>query len=203
MVIAVAACFLDLGRDFGSYEQSAKMCFAMQASFVVKVLVAAVKYFQEHFLGVGALLAYPIVSHFGFVGHCVLRMCCHHTPPRTHATVPNQPAQEVRTGACLYVHPVTQHRIVLFCDDFLCRGNREVSERFYVALAERFECKDPDWLSVDSTLTFTGMDISEVAEAGGTVSSAVCLVCLVPFSTAWLACLVLCSVVCLVWFGIV
>ena len=36
-------------------------------------------------------------------------------------------------------------------------------------LAERFECKDHDWLSVDSTLTFTGMDISEVAEAGGTV----------------------------------
>ena len=110
LVIAVAACFLDLGRDFGSYEQSAKMCFAMQASFVVKVLVAAVKYFQEHFLGVGALLAYPIVSHFGFVGHCVLRMYCHHAPPQTHGTVPNQPAQEVRTGAWRKTQVGHQHQ---------------------------------------------------------------------------------------------
>ena len=70
---------------------------------------------------------------------------------------------------CLFVHPVTQHRIVLFCDDFLCRGNREVSERFYATLAERFESKEPDWLGVDSPLTFSGMDISEVAEAVGTV----------------------------------
>ena len=77
--------------------------------------------------------------------------------------------EQGKNEPCLFVHPVTQHRIVLFCDDFLCRGSREVSERFYAALAERFECKDPDWLSVDSTLTFTGMDISEVAEAGGTV----------------------------------
>ena len=65
---------------------------------------------------------------------------------------------------CLFVHPVTQHRIVLFCDDFLCRGSREVSERFYAALAERFECKDPTWLSVEGPMTFTGMDISMYTE---------------------------------------
>ena len=65
---------------------------------------------------------------------------------------------------CLFVHPVTQHRLVLFCDDFLCRGSGEVSERFYAALAERFECKDPTWLIVESPMTFTGMDISLYTE---------------------------------------
>ena len=65
---------------------------------------------------------------------------------------------------CLFVHPITQHRVVLFCDDFLCRGSKEVSEGFYAALAERFECKDPTWLSVGSPMTFTGMDISLYTE---------------------------------------
>ena len=77
--------------------------------------------------------------------------------------------EQGKNEPCLFVHPVTQHRIMLSCDDFLCRGSKEVPERFYAALAERFECKDPDWLSVDSTLTFTGMDTSEVAEAAGTM----------------------------------
>ena len=61
-------------------------------------------------------------------------------------------------------HPITQQRIVLFCDDFLYGGSREVAERFYTALAERFECKDPTWLSVGSPITFTGMDISLYTE---------------------------------------
>ena len=67
---------------------------------------------------------------------------------------------------CLFIHPITQHRIVLFCDDFLCRVtcSREVSERFYTALAERFECKDPTWLSVGSPMSSTGMDISWYTE---------------------------------------
>ena len=32
---------------------------------------------------------------------------------------------------CLFVHPITQHSVVLFCDDVLCRGSKEVSEGFY------------------------------------------------------------------------
>ena len=39
-----------------------------------------------------------------------------------------------------------------------------MSEGFYAALAERFECKDPTWLSVGSPMTFTGMDISLYTE---------------------------------------
>ena len=63
---------------------------------------------------------------------------------------------------CLFVHPVTPHRVVLFCDDFLCRGSKEVSEGFYTALSERFECKGPTWLSVGSPMSFTGMDIDQL-----------------------------------------
>ena len=95
-------------------------------------------------------------------------------PRAWYATVTQWLVQEMgyeqgKNEPCLFVHPETQHRIVLFSDDFLCRGSREVSEKFYAALAERFECKDPSWLSVGSPLTFTGMDISEVAGAEGTV----------------------------------
>ena len=67
---------------------------------------------------------------------------------------------------CVFVHPTTGHRVVLFCDDFLCRGSRQVSEDFYAALARRFECKDPNWLTMGETLTFTGLDISLVERGG-------------------------------------
>ena len=62
---------------------------------------------------------------------------------------------------CLFIHPVTQHRIVFFCDDFLCRGSEE---KFYTTLAERFQCKDPTWLTVESPMTFNGMDVSLYTE---------------------------------------
>ena len=71
-----------------------------------------------------------------------------------------------RNEPCLFVHPVTEHRVLLFCDDFLCRGSKEVSEQFYAALAKRFECKDPSWLSEGSPMTFTGMDIKQFTEGG-------------------------------------
>ena len=90
-------------------------------------------------------------------------------PRAWYSTVTQWLVQEMgykqgRNEPCLFIHPVTQHMIVLFCDDLLCRGSREVSEKFYTALAERFECKDPTWLSVESPMTFTGMDISLYTE---------------------------------------
>ena len=67
---------------------------------------------------------------------------------------------------CAFRHPVTGHRIVLFCDDFLCRGSREVSEQFYTALSKRFDCKDPTFLEPNGSLTFTGLDIEMKAVEG-------------------------------------
>ena len=32
-----------------------------------------------------------------------------------------------KNESCLFVHPIPHHRVVLFCDDFLCRGSNEAS----------------------------------------------------------------------------
>ena len=67
---------------------------------------------------------------------------------------------------CAFAHPVTGHRLVIFCDDILCRGSRVESDRFYTAMADRFDCKDPTYLEVGGRLTFTGLDVCLV-EADG------------------------------------
>ena len=67
---------------------------------------------------------------------------------------------------CVFVHPNTGHRIALYCDDFLCRGSRTDSERFYAALSRRFNCKDPTYLDTDTDITFTGIDISMSLDEG-------------------------------------
>ena len=54
-------------------------------------------------------------------------------------------------------NPVTKHRIVLFCDDFLCRGSKKATDDFYAALAAEFECKDPSYLTESTPIVFTGM----------------------------------------------
>ena len=41
---------------------------------------------------------------------------------------------------CLFVHPVTGHTVVLFVDDFLCRGSRIDSEKFYESLTHCLLC---------------------------------------------------------------
>jgi hypothetical protein len=57
-------------------------------------------------------------------------------PRAWYSTVTQWIVQEMgykqgKNEPCLFVHPVTPHRVVLFCDDFLCRGSKEVSEGFY------------------------------------------------------------------------
>jgi hypothetical protein len=71
---------------------------------------------------------------------------------------------------CLFVHPVTNHRVVLFVDDFLCRGSRESSELFYSALKSRFDCKDETYLEVDQPIVFTGMRVSRELSEGRPVT---------------------------------
>ena len=61
-----------------------------------------------------------------------------------------------RNEPCVFTHPVTGMRIVLFCDDFLCRGRKEVTEKFYEDLSDRFECKDPTYLQPDNPIVFRG-----------------------------------------------
>ena len=65
---------------------------------------------------------------------------------------------------CVFRHPETGRRLVMFCDDFLCRGSRKVSEQFYAALISKFACKDPTYLELGGALTFTGTEISMQSE---------------------------------------
>ena len=67
---------------------------------------------------------------------------------------------------CLFVHPETGHRVVLFVDDFLCRGSVESSKGFYEALKGRFDCKDESYLAEGQPLVFTGMTVSQVRSQG-------------------------------------
>ena len=46
---------------------------------------------------------------------------------------------------CLFVHPVTGHKVLMHVDDLLCGGSIADSEYFYSRLAERFDCKSEDF----------------------------------------------------------
>ena len=45
-------------------------------------------------------------------------------------------------------------------DDCICRGGQADTDSFYKAMAERFEVKDPSFLTPASPLTFVGMDMT-------------------------------------------
>ena len=43
-------------------------------------------------------------------------------------------SKQGKNEPCLFIHPITQHRVVLFRDDFLRRGSKDVSERFLYSI---------------------------------------------------------------------
>ena len=61
---------------------------------------------------------------------------------------------------CVYWLKGTGHRLVVWVDDILTRGSVEATDGFFAALADRFDCKDPEYLTDGSTLTYTGWDVS-------------------------------------------
>jgi hypothetical protein len=59
---------------------------------------------------------------------------------------------------CLFSHS-NGHVIVIHVDDLLTRGSQKISEDFFSKMRLKFQCKDPEYLTPGSYLTFTGMDI--------------------------------------------
>jgi len=51
------------------------------------------------------------------------------------------------------------HTVVVWVDDLLCRGSVGESEAFYKALAEKFDIKDPTYLTPECDLAFVGFSI--------------------------------------------
>jgi len=65
------------------------------------------------------------------------------------------------------VNPTTGLKLLLYVDDILCRGSVDETEKFYKALSERFDTKDPEYMELsldrvtpENKLGFIGFDIS-------------------------------------------
>ena len=76
-----------------------------------------------------------------------------------------------QNDTCVYYHPDTKHTVVVWVDDLICRGSQQVSDEFYSKLAQKFDCKEPQYVTEDNSITFTGWDISMRAVAGDQVFS--------------------------------
>ena len=51
-------------------------------------------------------------------------------------------------------------KVLTYVDDLICRGSQEETDRFYILLGKRFDCKDYTILSPDNKLAFLGFDIT-------------------------------------------
>ena len=60
---------------------------------------------------------------------------------------------------CAFMHPTTGLKIAVVVDDILCRGSPEATAEFYRMLGDRFDCKDPTYLSDSSPIKYVGFDI--------------------------------------------
>ena len=83
--------------------------------------------------------------------------------------VNSQKFDQGKDEPCVFRHPDTGFTVVLFCDDFLCRGSVEETRKFYDRLMTDFQCKDPTYLDTDQPITFTGIRIGQVETGGQTV----------------------------------
>lgn len=63
---------------------------------------------------------------------------------------------------CLFTHPVTGVKIVIYCDDFLVRGSAVESAKFHSSLENKFDCRpgSRQVLTPDSPIEFTGLRIT-------------------------------------------
>ena len=52
-------------------------------------------------------------------------------------------------------------RVAVWVDAIIVRGNKEMTEQFYERLGQRFDNKDPSYLTPHSPPCFVGLDIEE------------------------------------------
>ena len=61
---------------------------------------------------------------------------------------------------CVFYHAGRDLLVLLYVDDILCDGAEEDCQWFIEKLAERFKCKDAEWLSMENQLDHLGMIIA-------------------------------------------
>ena len=60
---------------------------------------------------------------------------------------------------CLYIHPVTKHRVGVHVDDLISRGRRSVQEKIYRQLRLKFAIKEPKYVTEQTPVTFLSVQI--------------------------------------------
>ena len=73
-----------------------------------------------------------------------------------------------KNDPCVFRNEVTGHRLVCWVDDILTRGSKESTDAFFEALARRFDCKDPEYLTEGDKIVYTGWEISMFKKGGDT-----------------------------------
>ena len=61
---------------------------------------------------------------------------------------------------CVFTH-ANGLRVAVWVDDIIVRGSKQMTEQFYDRLGQRFDIKDPSYLTPHSPLCFVGLDIEE------------------------------------------
>ena len=67
---------------------------------------------------------------------------------------------QAENDPCAFRHLDTGHKAIIRVDDILTRGSREHTTDFFSKLADRFDCKEPEYLLDGDKFTFTGWDLS-------------------------------------------
>ena len=71
-----------------------------------------------------------------------------------------------KNDPCIFTNKHTGVKLVTVVDDVLLRGNMEQSKLFYKQFEERFQLKDPTYLTVDNPIRYVGFDISMRRKSG-------------------------------------
>ena len=62
---------------------------------------------------------------------------------------------------CLFRHPVSGLRVVIYVDDVITRGDHAATVAFQELLGARFDCTPEEYLAVDNELDFLGFTLSK------------------------------------------
>ena len=67
---------------------------------------------------------------------------------------------------CIFINKHTGLKLVTVVDDILLRGDMKQSEMFYKEFENRFQLKDPTYLTVDTPIRYVGFDIVMQEKSG-------------------------------------
>ena len=61
---------------------------------------------------------------------------------------------------CVFYHKERDLTVLVCVDDILADGYEEDIQWFFDAIADRFECKEDQWLTPETPIDFLGIDVS-------------------------------------------